>query len=93
MLEVRLLGRTAPGHVLYLRTQRGCVQTKRARAFASGTGVYVISAWSVQRTGRTGRTRTQDNIFADAKGVGAGDGGCQTLIARGNGRDPHLVTE
>jgi len=64
-LGAGLLGRTVPGHVLCLRTQRGRFQTKRARAFASGTGVYFISAWSVQRTGRTGHTRTQGNIFAD----------------------------
>jgi len=50
-LKAGLLGRTAPGRVLCLRTQRGRVQTKRARPFASGTGVYVISAWSVRRTG------------------------------------------
>ena len=43
-LGAGLLGRTAPGHVLCLRRQRGRVQTKRARVFASGTGVYVISA-------------------------------------------------
>ena len=64
-LGAGLLGRTAPGHVLCLWTQRGHIQTKRAWAFASGTGVYVISAWSVRRTGRTGGTRTQSNIFAD----------------------------
>jgi len=64
-LGAGLLGRTAPGRVLCLRTQRGRIQTKRARAFASGTGVYVISTWSVWCTGRTGRTRTQGNIFAD----------------------------
>ena len=64
-LGAGLLGRTVPGRVLCLRTQRGHVQTKRAWAFASGTGVYVISAWSIRRTGGTGRTRTQGNIFAD----------------------------
>jgi len=60
------LGRTAPGQVLCLGTQRGRVQTNRVRALTSGTGVYVISARSVGRTGRTGRTRIQGNIFADA---------------------------
>jgi len=37
--EAELLGRTAPGRVLCLRTQRGRIQTKRARAFTSGTRV------------------------------------------------------
>jgi len=60
-----LLGGTTPGRVLCLQTQRGRVQTKRAQAFASGTRVYIISACSVRRTGRTGRTRTQGTIFAD----------------------------
>jgi len=65
VLGAGLLGRTVPGRVLCLQIQRGRVQTKRARGFASGTGVYLISAWSVRRTGRIGRTRTQGNIFAD----------------------------
>jgi len=38
-LGVELLGRTGPGRFLYLRTQRGRVKTKRARAFASGTEI------------------------------------------------------
>ena len=58
-LRAGLRGRTVPGHVLCLQIQRGRIQTKRARAFTSGTGVYVISAWSVQSIGQTGRTRTQ----------------------------------
>jgi len=65
-LGAGLLGRTATGRVLCLRTKRGRGQTKRARGFASGTGVYVISAWSVQCRGRTGRTKVQGNIFAGA---------------------------
>ena len=64
-LRAGLLGRTAPGRILCLRTQRSRVKTRRACAFVSGTGVYVISAGSVRGTGRTGRTRTQGNIFAD----------------------------
>jgi len=58
------LGRTAPGCILCLQAQRGHVRTKRAGALASGTGVYIIRAWTVRRTGRTGRARTQGNIFA-----------------------------
>ena len=71
-LGAGLLGRTAPGHALCLRTHRGRIRTKRARAFASGTGVYVISAWIVWRTVRTGRTRTQGNIFVDERRRGRG---------------------
>jgi len=33
----------------------------------SGIAVYLISAWSVLRTGRPGCTRTQGNIFADVR--------------------------
>jgi len=64
-LGAGFLGSTAPGHVLCLWTQRGRAQTTRAQPFASGTGVYVISAWSIRRTVRTGSTRIQGNIFAD----------------------------
>jgi len=35
------------------------------RADAPRTGVYIISAWTVQRTGCTGRTRAQGVFFTD----------------------------
>ena len=38
---------------------------KRARAEAPRTGVYVISAWNVRGTGRTGCNRAQGSFFAD----------------------------
>jgi len=78
-LGAGLLGRPAPGHVLGLRTQRGRIQVKPARPFASGTGVYLISAGRVRRTGGTGGTRMQANIFAD---VVSGGGNASCLFCR-----------
>jgi len=41
---------------------KGCTRTKRARAEAPRTGVYVISAWNVWGTGRTGCNRAQGSF-------------------------------
>ena len=57
---------TAPGGTRWVRTERGSARTKRARAVAPRTGVYVMSAWNVRRTGRTGCNTAQGSIFADA---------------------------
>jgi len=56
---------TAPGCTLCVWTQKGRAQTKRARAEAPRTGVYVMSAWNVLGTGRTGCNRAQGSFFAD----------------------------
>ena len=56
---------TAPGCTQCVRTEKGSAQMKRARAEAPRTGVYVISAWNFQRTGRTGCNRAQGSVFAD----------------------------
>ena len=58
---------TAPGYTRCVRTEKGSAQTKRARAEAPRTGVYVISAWNVQGTGRTGCHRAQGSFFADVQ--------------------------
>ena len=42
---------TAPGCTRCVRTEKGSAPTKRASAEAARTGVYVISAWDVRRTG------------------------------------------
>ena len=55
----------APGCARCVRTEKGSARTKRARAEAPRTGLYVICAWNVWRTGRTGRNRAQGSIFAD----------------------------
>ena len=56
---------TVPGCTRCVRTEKGSARTKRARAEAPRTGVYVISAWNVGRTGRTGCNRAQGSFFAD----------------------------
>ena len=56
---------TAPGCTQCVRTEKGSARTKRARAEAPRTGVYIISAWNVRRTRRTGCNRAQGSIFAD----------------------------
>jgi len=56
---------TAPGCTRCVRTEKGSARTKRARVEAPRTGVYVISAWNVQGTGRTGCNRAQGSFFAD----------------------------
>ena len=56
---------TAPGCTRCVRTEKGSARTKRARAEAPRTGVYVISAWNVRRTGQTGCNRAQGSFFAD----------------------------
>ena len=56
---------TAPGGTRCVRTERGSARTKRARAVAPRTGVYVMSAWNVQRKGRTGCNTALGSIFAD----------------------------
>ena len=56
---------TAPGCTRCVRTEKGSARTKRARAEVPRTGVYVISAWNVRRTRRTGCNRAQGSIFAD----------------------------
>ena len=56
---------TAPGCTRCVRTEKGSARTKQARAEAPRTGVYVISAWIVRRTGRTGCNRAQGSCFAD----------------------------
>ena len=55
----------APGCPRCVRTEKGSARTKRARAEALRTGVYVISDWNVPRTRRTGCHRAQGSIFAD----------------------------
>jgi len=57
---------TAPGCTWCVRMEKGSARTKRARAEAPRTGVYVISAWNVRGTGRTGCNRAQGSFFADA---------------------------
>ena len=56
---------TAPGCTRCVRTEKGRARTKRARAEPPRTGVYVISAWNVRRTGRTAFNRAQGSFFAD----------------------------
>ena len=56
---------TAPGCTLCVWTEKSSARTKRARPEAPRTGVYVISAWNVRRTGRTGCNRGQVSFFAD----------------------------
>jgi len=56
---------TAPGYTRCVRTEKGSARTKRARAEAPRTGVYVISAWNVRATGRTGCNREQGSFFAN----------------------------
>jgi len=56
---------TAPGCTRCVRTEKGSARTKRARAEAPRTGVYVISAWNVRGTGRTGCNRAQGSFFAN----------------------------
>jgi len=56
---------TAPGCTRCVRTEKGSARTKRAQAEAPRTGVYVISAWNVRGTGRTGCNRAQGSFFAD----------------------------
>jgi len=60
----------APGCTRCVGMEKGSALTKRARAEAPRTGVYVISAWNVRGTGRTGCNRAQGSFVAD--GVGAG---------------------
>jgi len=60
-----LARQTAPGCTRCVRTEKGSARTKRARAEAPRTGVYVISAWNVRGTGRTGYNRAQGSFFAD----------------------------
>ena len=56
---------TAPGCTWCIWTEKGSARTKRARAEAPRTGVYVISAWNIRGTGRTGCNRAQGSFFAD----------------------------
>ena len=56
---------TAPRCTRCVRTEKGSARTKRAWAEAPRTGVYVISAWNVRGTGRTGCNRAQGSFFAD----------------------------
>ena len=56
---------TAPGCTRSVRTEKGSARTKRARAEAPRTGVYVISAWNVRGMGRTGCNRAQGSFFDD----------------------------
>ena len=60
---------TAPGCTWCVRREKGSARTKRARGEAPRTGVYVISAWNVRRTGRTGCNRAQGSFFADGSAV------------------------
>jgi len=60
---------TAPGCTWCVRTEKGSSWTKRARAEAPRTGVYVISALNVRGTGRTGCARAQGSFFADVTGL------------------------
>ena len=61
---------TAPGCTLCVWMEKGSTQTKRARAEAPRTGVYVISARNVWRTRRTGCNTAQSSIFAYVRMVG-----------------------
>jgi len=56
---------TAPGCTRCVRTEKGSARTKPAWAEATRTGVYIISAWNVWGTGRTGCNRAQGSFFAD----------------------------
>ena len=60
---------TAPGCTRHIRTEEGSARTKRARAEAPRTGVYVISALNVRRMGRTGCNRAQGTFFADVHSI------------------------
>ena len=59
---------TAPGCTRCVRTEKGSARTKRDRAEAPRTGVYVISAWNIRGTGRTACNRAQGSFFADGVG-------------------------
>ena len=93
---------TAPGCTQCVWTEKGSTRTKRARAEAPRTGVYVISAWNVRWTGRTGYNRAQGSFFTDAvSDVGNifPDGAGRIYRGRGhirvskqpNGRDMRIV--
>ena len=56
---------TGPGCTRCVGTEKGSAQMKRAWAEAPQNGVYIISAWNVRRTGRTGCNGAQGSFFAD----------------------------
>ena len=58
---------TAPGCTRSVWTEKRSAKTKRAWAEEPRTGVYVISAWNVKRTWRTGCNRAQGSFLADGK--------------------------
>ena len=70
---------TAPGCTRCVRTEKDSARTKRAQAEAPRTGVYVISAWNVRRTRRTGCNREQGSIFADVSSIPISSAGRSTL--------------
>ena len=56
---------TAPGGTRCVQMERGSARTKRTRTVAPRTAVYVMSAWNVRRTRRTGCNTAHGSIFAD----------------------------